>query len=314
MPRAIVYTEFGSPDVLRLSDIDPASPAAGEVAIRVEAAGVNPIDAKLRAGIRPSGPIQTPRRVGADGAGVITAVGDGVEGLRAGEPVVFFGAGGAYADEITLTADRVVPRPPSVSAEDGAGVGIPAGTAYQALRSLAVGAGDTLLLHGGSGAVGQAAIQFAVLWGARVIATCSPARAERVAALGAEPVAYGAGLADRVRALAPGGVTVALDTAGTDEALEVSRDLVTDPARAATIVRGRDAAGYGLRAFGGGSPEPLSERALAWRVEAVPVTLALLAAGGFSIEHGPSLPLSAAAEAHRLVEAGTAGKITLLPA
>ncbi len=198
MPHAIVYTEFGGPDVLHLSDIEPATPGPGDVVIRVEAAGVNPIDAKLRSGARPSGPIETPRRVGADGAGVVTALGDAVEGLRVGEPVVFFGAAGAYADEIAVPASHVVPRPPSVSAQDGAGVGIPAGTAYQALRSLAVGAGDTLLLHAGSGAVGQAAIQFAVLWGARVIATCSRGRAERVESLGAEPVAYGDGLADRV--------------------------------------------------------------------------------------------------------------------
>jgi NADPH2:quinone reductase len=312
MSSAIVYTAFGDPGVLRLVDIDTPAPGPGQLGIRVEAAGVNPIDAKLRSGLRPSGPIAEPRRVGADGAGVVTATGDGVEGFRPGDAVVFFGGAGAYASDVILPADRVLPRPPGVDAATGAAIGIPVSTAYQALRSLAVGPGDTLLLHAGSGAVGQAAVQFAVLWGARVIATASPARAARVAQLGAEPVAYGAGLTERVREIAPD-ITVALDAAGTDEALQTSLDLVADRDRIATLVRGKDAAGLGIRAFSGGSPVPLSARAQAWRAEAIPVTLALLAAGRFDVELGPALPLAEAAEAHRRVEAGVAGKITLTP-
>jgi NADPH:quinone reductase-like Zn-dependent oxidoreductase len=227
--------------------------------------------------------------------------------------VVFFGASGAYATDVVVKAGQVQVRPPQVSAAEGAALGIPVGTAYQALRSLGVGDGDTLLLHGGSGAVGQAAIQFAVLWGATVVATSSEERFDRVRALGATPVAYGDGLADRVRAAAPQGITVALDAAGTDEALHASLELVADHDRVATLVRGRDAAGLGIRAFSGGGPAPLTPQQLQWRAEAVPVTLALLAAGSFSIELGPSFPLADAAEAHRVVESGAAGKVALLP-
>lgn len=313
MATAITYAAFGGPDVLTLTDIEVAPPGPGEVAVRVEAAGVNPLDHKLRSGLRPSGEITEPRRVGGDGAGVVTAVGDGVEGFRPGDAVVVFGAAGTYASDIVVTPAQLAPRPPRVSAAEGAAIGIPAGTAYQTLRSLAVGAGDTLLVHGGSGAVGQAVIQFATLWGARVIATTSDRRAERVRALGGEPVSYAPGLADRVRAVAPEGVTAAIDIAGTDEALASSVDLVADRTRIATLVRGADAASLGIRAFMGGSPRPLSEVEKAWRVEAIPVTLNLMAAGRFSVELGPQLALADADEAHRLVEAGVDGKVVLLP-
>ncbi len=313
MASAIVYTEFGGPEVLQLVEIPDPVPGDGEVSIRVEAAGVNPIEWKLRKGLRSSDPIDQPRRVGADGAGRVTAVGGGVDGFRPGDAVVFSGASGAYATDVVVPASRVHSRPPQVSAAEGAGLGIPIGTAYQTLRSLDVGPGDTLLVHGGSGSVGQAVIQYAVLWGATVLATSSERRVDRVRALGATPLVYGEGLADRIRAAAPQGVTVAIDAAGTDEALQTSLDAVADRSRIATLVRGRDAPSLGIRAFSGGGPVPLSAQQLGWRGEAVPVTLALLAAGRFSIELGPSFPLADAAEAHRLVEAGTDGKVTLVP-
>ncbi|WP_349428011.1 NADP-dependent oxidoreductase [Microbacterium sp. LWS13-1.2] len=313
MTTAIAYTEFGGPEVLHEIPVPDRAPGAGEVAIRVTAAGVNPIDAKLRSGARPSGEITEPRRVGGDGAGVVIAVGDEVDGFRAGDPVVFAGASGAYATEVVVAADRVFARPPQVSAAEGAALGIPVGTAYQALRSLGVGSGDTLLVHGGSGAVGQAVIQFAVLWGATVIATSSERRFDRVSALGAIPVSYGDGLADRVREVAPHGVTAAIDAAGTDEALQTSVELVPDRQRIVTLVRGRDAGGLGIRAFSGGSPLPLTAQQQAWRTEAVPVAVTLMAAGRFSVELGPSFALVDAADAHRAIEAGVDGKITLVP-
>lgn len=311
MSQAIVYTEFGGPEVLHLAGVSAPQPAEGELAIRVEAAGVNPIDWKLRTGLRASGPLDGPRRVGADGAGVVTAVGEGVDGFRVGDAVVFFGTSGAYATDVLVPASGAHPRPSQVSAAEGAALGIPVGTAYQAARSLDVGPGDTLLVHGGSGSVGQSVIQYAVLWGATVLATTSDRRADRVRELGATPIAYGEGLADRVRAAAPQGVTVAIDAAGTDEALHTSIELVADKSRIATIVRGKDADSLGIRAFSGGSPHPLTPQQLAWRAEAIPVTLALLAAGRFSVELGPSLPLAEASEAHRLVQDGVAGKVTL---
>ncbi|MFB7893782.1 zinc-binding alcohol dehydrogenase family protein [Microbacterium sp. NPDC056044] len=313
MTTAIAYTEFGGPEVLHEIPVPEPVAGPGRLTIRVAAAGVNPIDGKLRSGVRPSAAITEPRRVGGDGAGVVTAVGDGVDGFRVGDSVVFASAFGSYATDIAVPAEHVFARPPQVSAAEGAALGIPIGTAYQALRSLAVGSGDTVLVHAGSGAVGQALIQFAVLWGATVVATSSEGRFDRVRELGAIPVAYGEGLAERVRAAAPHGVTVAIDAAGTDEALDTSLELVADRQRIATLVRGRDAAALGIRAFSGGSPEPLTAQQQTWRTEAVPVALALMAAGRFVVELGPSFALADATEAHRLLEAGVSGKITLVP-
>ncbi len=313
MAKAIQYTEIGGPEVLTLNDIPDPVPGPGQVAVRVEAAGVNPIDWKLREGIRPSAPITRPRGTGTDGAGHITAVGEGVDGFRIGDAVVFTGRLGAYATDLLVPAEKVFPRPAGVPAAIGAALGTPVGTAYQALRSLAVRGDDTLLIHGASGAVGQAAVQLAVLAGARVLGTSSEARAGRVADLGGEPIPYGDGLADRVRAAAPDGVTVILDCVGTDEAIHTSLELLADRSRIATIVRGPDAADFGIRAFGGGSPEPLTPQQETWRAEAIPLALALIAAGRFSVELGERYPLERAADAQRDSRAGAPGKLIIVP-
>ena len=313
MATAIQYTRFGGPEVLTLTDVEVPAPGTGEAAVRIQAAGVNPIDYKLRGGARASAPLDKPRRIGNDGAGIVTAVGDGVDGYRVGDAVVISGGSGIYATDVVVAIAKLQHRPPRVSAAEGAALGIPAGTAYQSLRSLDVRDDDTLLVHAGSGSVGQAAIQYAVLWGATVIATASPGRFDRLRELGAIPVAYGDGLEERVRDAAGTPVTVVFDAAGTDEAIHASLDLVDDRSRIATVVRGADAAGFGIRAFSGGSPQPLTPEQQAWRAEAIPVTLALMAAGAFSVQLGPQFALADAAEAHRAAEAGADGKIVLAP-
>ncbi|MDR6865733.1 NADPH:quinone reductase-like Zn-dependent oxidoreductase [Microbacterium resistens] len=314
MAHAIVHAAIGGPEVLTLVEIPEPEPAAGEAVVRIEAAGVNPIDAKQRGGVRPIPPLTEPRRVGFDGAGVVTALGDGVSGLAIGDRVAIRDTLGTYSTALAVPAAHLAPLPDAVTAGEGAALGIPAGTAYQSLRSLGVRDDDVLLVHAGSGAVGQAAVQFAVAWGATVIATGGPGSHERLRELGAIPVAYGEGLEERIRAVAPRPVTVALDGAGTDEAIEASLALVSDRERIATIVRGPDAASFGIRAFSGGSPIPLSAQELVWRAEALPATIALIAAGRFSVEFGPDLPLADAAEAHRLIEVrAVRGKILLHP-
>ncbi|SJN35543.1 Alcohol dehydrogenase [Microbacterium esteraromaticum] len=314
MARAIAYTEIGTPDVLQLINIPVPVAGPGEVVVGINAAGVNPLDAKLRRGARPSAPITEPRRVGFDGAGVVTELGEGVTGFAIGDRVAINNVLGTYATALAVPVERLVRLSDGVTMAEGAALGIPIGTAYQCLRSLNVSKGDTLLVHAGSGAVGQAAVQYATLWGATVIATGSPARFEQLRALGAIPVAYGDGLADRVREAAPEGVTVALDCIGTDEAIQASLELVEDRDRIATIVRGPDAAEFGIRAFSGGSPIPLTDEEVAWRDEAIALTVNLIEAGDFQIELGPELPLAEAARAHELIEQnGARGKIVLVP-
>lgn len=314
MALAIVYTEIGPPSVLRLEEVPDPVAGPGQLLVRLRAAGVNPIDAKLRGGVRPSEPITAPRRVGFDGAGVVEALGAGVTGFAVGDRVVVEDSLGTYATLLAVDAHKAFALPDAVGFAEAAGIPIPAGTAFQSLRSLGVGDGDVLLVHGGTGAVGQLVVQFAIAAGAQVVATGSPARHEELRELGALPVAYGEGLTERIRAAAPGAITVGLDCVGTDEALQSSLELVADRERIATIVRGPDAAGLGIRAFSGGSPEPLTAQELAWRAEAVPFAIGLVAEGGLRIPLGPQLPLAEAARAHELVESGRAGgKIVLLP-
>lgn len=315
MAQAIVQTELGGPEVLTLVEVPDPVPEAGEVVVRVEAAGVNPIDVKQRSGFRPLPPITEPRHLGFDGAGMVTAIGADVTGVAVGDRVAIRDTRGTYATALAAPAAHVTLLPEGVTAAQGAALGIPAGTAYQSLLSLGVTEGDVLLLHAGSGSVGQAAIQFAVDRGATVIATGGASSQERMRELGAIPVVYGEGLEERIREAADGrDITVALDGAGTDEALAASLALVADRNRIATIVRGPDAARLGIRAFSGGSPIPLTAQELAWRAEAVPAALGLIAGGRFSVEFGPELPLAEAAEAHRLIEAHEAhGKIILRP-
>ena len=313
MIRSVVYTELGGPEVLHLiEEVDPVA-GPGQVVVQITAAGVNPVDAKQRSGGRVLPPIVEPRHVGFDGAGVVLELGPGVTALKPGDRVAIVDTRGTYAERLVVEEHNAVPIPREVSDEVAAAIGIPASTAYQALRSLDVRAGDTLLVHAGSGAVGQAAVQFAVDRGATVIATSSAAHHDRLRQLSAIPVEYGPGLVDRVRAVAPHGVTAILDAAGTDEAIEASLELLEDRTRIGTIVRGADAPGWGIQAWSGGSPFPLTAQEQQWRAEAIPLTLKMIAEGRLSVEIGERLPLSEAVQAHRDLAAGQSGKIILLP-
>lgn len=309
----VQYSRIGGPEVLEYATVDLAAPAAGEVLVEVLAVGVNPIDGKLRSGVRATPPITAPRRVGSDASGVVVEVGEGVTGWSAGDEVIV-STSGAYATFLVVPEDRLVRKPEEWSFEQAAAVGIPVSTAYQALRSLGVTAGETVLVHAGSGAVGQAAIQFGAAWGATVVATASPARHDRVRELGGIPVEYGDGLVERVRAVAPQGIDAVLDGAGTDEALTASFELVADRDRIGTIVVGARAAELGIRAWSGGNPVPLSDDEVRLRHEGVPEAARLAREIGFDVEVAETLPFDQAAEAQRRIESGEArGKIVLLP-
>ncbi len=313
MARYVTYDKTGGPEVLEITEGPEPSPVEGEVVVEMRAVGVNPIDWKLRSGFRPGPAFEEPRRTGFDGAGVVAVVGPGVDGWAVGDEVVVQSTQGTYATHVVAKADDLVAKPAGVGFEAAAALGIPVSTAYQALGSLEVGDGDRLLVHGGSGAVGQAAIQLARGRGAFVVATAGERNHDRLRELGAVPVTYGPGLIDRLREASPEGYTVALDGAGTDEALAASLELVGRD-RIGTIVEGATWHELGLQAWGGGSPEPLTVAQQALRAEAVGAVLPLLAAGEFEVEIGRVLPLDQAVEAHRLSERGEVrGKIVLVP-
>jgi NADPH2:quinone reductase len=194
--RAVSYTRFGAPsDVLELSDVDTPAPGAGEVLVRLHVSGVNPSDAKARAGNRPGVTKPAYPRIipHSDGAGVIEAVGAGVNPGRIGQRVwVWNGqwqrSHGTAAEFIALPAVQAVPLPEGVSFDVGATLGIPGLTAAQTVFGGGDVAGQTILISGGAGAVGHNAVQLAHAAGAHVIATSSASAMERVRAAGAAKV------------------------------------------------------------------------------------------------------------------------------
>jgi enoyl reductase len=315
MARFVQYTRLGGPEVLEVAEGPAPHAGEGEVVVEVRAVGINPLDVKLRAGTRPSPPITSPRVPGWDASGVIAEIGPGVVGWEADDEVVVTNAKGSYTTHALVPVSGLTRKPPSLGWVQAAGLGIPTSTAYQALRSLGVGEGMTVLVHAASGSVGQAAVQFARAMGARVIGTASAANHDRLRQLGAIPVAYGEGLVERVRAIAPDGIDRVLDAAGTDEAIEASLELVDDPQHVGTIVRGADAPGWGIQAWSGGSKVPLTAEQKAWRAEGIRVAAERAAAGEFDVEIARTLPLEQAADAQRMLEDGTAprGKLVLLP-
>jgi NADPH:quinone reductase len=307
---AIVATDFGGPEVLAVVPVDVGAPGPGEVTVQVRAAGVNPVDYKFYSGVYGKDPAQLPMRLGREAAGVVTAVGEG-GAAHVGDEVIVYGAGanGLYASVVTVPAGSVVPKPAELSWETAAGLLLAGATALHTLVATGVDAGDTVLVHGAAGSVGQLVVQLAVRRGARVIGTAAPERHEQLRAWGAEPVTYGPGLADRVRAL--GTVTAAVDTVGTDEAIDVSLELIADPSRIATIAGQGRAAGTEIKRLGGG---PGSDPGTAIRAHAWEELVPLAAKGELDLVIARTFALTDAATAHRFVLEGHAGgKVILLP-
>jgi NADPH:quinone reductase len=310
MPAAVIATGFGGPDVLSVIDEPVPEPGPGQVRIAVRAAGVNPVDWKMYSARPGADPALLPIRVGLEAAGVVTAAGPD-RLARVGDEVIAFRAPGAYAAELVVPAGSLVPKPASLGWPAAGGLMLTGVTAWHCLVAAGAAAGDTVLVHGGSGGVGAMAVQLAVLRGATVVATASPARHDFLRELGAVPVAYGPGLADRVRAAAPGGVDVALDMVGTDEAVDVSLELVADRARIVSIAAWARRQADGITTIGGG---PGADPGAEIRNAARPELARLAGQGSLTVHVTQTFPLAQAAAAHRASMTGhTAGKIILIP-
>ena len=208
--KAVRFSQFGGPEVLEIVELPDPHPGPGQVRIAVRAAGVNPSDWKKRQGLMDG---ELPQTLGHEAAGVVDELGEGVTDVAVGDRVFGFSAEGAAQAELAVLS-YYAPIPPSLDFAGAAALPAAIETATRALDQLGVRSGSTLLINGASGSVGSAAVQLAVARGARVIGTASPANHDYLRSLGAEPVAYGAGLAGRVRVLAPDGVDEALDVAG----------------------------------------------------------------------------------------------------
>jgi NADPH:quinone reductase-like Zn-dependent oxidoreductase len=310
MSRVVIAPAYGGPEVLQVIDETPAEPGEGQVRIAVRAAGVNPYDFKMYSGSIGDDPAALPMRLGFEAAGVVDAVGPGVAGVAVGDEVIAHPVSGAYADYIIAGADNVFAKPASLGWPEAAGLMLVGVTAAHALVATSVSAGDTVLVHAAAGGVGLSAVQQAVIAGARVIGTAKASSHDRLRELGVEPVEYGEGLADRVRALAPDGVDAALDLVGSDEALEVSLELVADRDRIVTIANFMGAQEAGIKSIGGGpGADPGTDIRAAARARVVEWA----GAGRLKVFVSQTFSLDDAAAAHEFVRDGRAsGKVALL--
>lgn len=304
-------TVWGSPDAWELREVDVPAPRHGEVTIRVHAAGVNPADAKHVA--LPREGVSLPLPIGYEVSGVLTAVGPDTSiasgAAAVGDEVIAFRVQGGYATELTVPADLVLHKPSTLTHPAAANLLLAGTTAAEMLAVTAAEPGETILLHGASGAVGVAVLQLAAVRGVTVIGTASESGAERVARYGGVPVRYGPGLADRVRALAPHGIAAALDSVGTAEALDVSMELVADRDRIVTIADAARASRDGIRFIAGALPD--SAR---FRAEARGQLVDLAERGLLEVPVARTYPLADARDALRLLAGGhPGGKLALIP-
>lgn len=252
-----IATTWGAPETWELVQHEVPTPAHGEVTIRVEAAGVNPADAKHVASPRPG--VQLPVPIGYEVSGTISAIGPdtriGSGDARVGDEVIAFRVRGGYASEVTVPAEKAFAKPTTLTHPEAANLLLAGTTAAEMLWVTGAAPGETILLHGASGAVGVSVLQQAALRGIRVIGTSSSERFDVVRRFGGVPVRYGAGLADRVRdAAGEAGVAAALDAVGTDEAVDVSLELVADRQRIVTIAAMGRAESDGIRVIAGSMP------------------------------------------------------------
>ncbi|MBI3891575.1 MAG: NADPH:quinone reductase [Candidatus Wallbacteria bacterium] len=319
--KAIQVTQFGGPEVLKLAEVPDPAAAAGQVVVRVEAAGVNPVDTYIRSGAYARKP-PLPFTPGMDGAGVIESIGPGVTGRAAGERVYIAGClSGTYAQKALCLEQQVHPLPQRVSYAQGAGVFVPYGTAWRALFFCARATpGETVLVHGASGGVGVAAVQLARAAGLTVFGTGgTEAGRELVRTQGAHHVLdhRAPGYLDELMKLTGGrGVDIVLEMLAN---VNLAKDLEVLAPRGRVVVIGSRGA------------IPIDPRAAMTRdasivgmalLNATPAELAIVhAALVAGLESGTlrpivrqELPLGSAARAHGLVmESGAQGKIVLIP-
>ncbi|MFI9217976.1 NADP-dependent oxidoreductase [Streptomyces werraensis] len=286
--KKVSYAEFGGPDVLRLIDADKPHAGPGEIRIAVRAAGVNPVDWRIREGqMRPALPASLPAGVGLDAAGVVDEVGEGVTDVAAGDRV--FGEGtDTYAEFAVLHAWARMPE--GLSFEEAAGYPSVMETALRVLRECGVRPGQTLLVSGASGGVGSAVLQIARDRGITVVGTAGAANLAYLRGLGAHATTYAEGWPERVRAFTS--VDAALDLAGAGVVRELV-ELTGEPARVVSIAD-RTAPELGVRFsnVAGSVPDALKE------------TVRLLEQGRLHIPVEKAYSLAEAAAAHTDSRAG----------
>ena len=301
--KAFGYSANGGPEVQEFLDLPVPTPLPGELLVQVRAAGVNPVDWKIRSGLYGSADAaDLPAVLGFEVAGVVREVGADAGGFAVGDEVfgsVAPGSGG-YAEYTLLTAGATAAKPPQVSFTDAATLTVAGATAYDGVTQLGLTEGQTLLINGASGGVGVAAAQIARDLGINVIGTAGPDKRALVESLGATLIPYGDGVADRIRQLLPDGVNAIFDLAG-GEGLRAVADLLGDRSK---LISAGDAAT--VTDLGG----HLIERDRTSRV--LEIVAAMVADGKLDPHVEDIISLDDAADAVAAVEVGHAkGKVVI---
>lgn len=251
MSLTVQFDKYGGSDVLRVVEVPDRAPDAGEVRVRVVAAGINPGEIGIRTGaLHERFPATFPSGQGSDFAGVIAEVGARVDGVHVGDEVIGFSDWrNAQAESVTLPADHVIPKPHGVSWDEGGALYVAGTTAFACIEAVGIRRGDTVVVAGGAGGVGSIVTQLAVLAGAAVVATASKENHEFLESVGAIPIEYGKDLEKRIRVTVPDGVDAFIDTSG-DGAVAVAVALGVDRNRINTIADRPAAAKFKVRANG----------------------------------------------------------------
>lgn len=298
MSKRIAYYEYGAPDVLCFEDEQPAEPSHGQVRIRNELIGVNPVDWKMVAGyFRHTDRAAFPHVPGWASTGIIDAIGDDVTGFDVGDAVIAGARGGAYREQLVVDAGLVVLRPEGISVEQTAGLPSSAVAGYSMVQNLGITAEDTLLVHGAAGSVGSATVQIALERGATVIGTASPTNHDYLRSLGAIPVAYGDGLENALRSL--GAITASADAVGGRDSVAATMGTLRSGGRAVT-------------AWGDEYSQAAGVPWVQHSEDELEQTVAIADRGALTVRISETFPLAQAARAFRLCQTNhPEGKILL---
>jgi NADPH:quinone reductase-like Zn-dependent oxidoreductase len=307
--KAVRFDEYGPVSVLDVREVPVPEPAAGQVLIRVKAAGINPGEAKIRDGaLDAMFPATFPSGEGSDFAGVVEKLGPGVTGLAPGDDVIgWVDTRSSQAEYTIAEAANLTARPSGLPWEIAGAIPVAGGTAWAMVQAVGVKPGDTVVVAGAAGGVGAIAAQLARRAGATVIGLASPSNHDWLSRHGIVPLAYGDGVAERIRSAVPAGqgIDAFLDTFGGDYVEIALNDLKVSPERVDTIVRFDAAAKYGIKAAGssvGMTPDVLGELA------------GLVAAKELEIPLAHTYPLREVRDAYtKLARGHVRGKIVLIP-
>lgn len=305
--RAVRFDHYGGRDVLYVGDVDVPQPPAGEVLVEVRAAGVNPGEAAIRSGaMHEVFPTTFPSGEGSDLAGVVGAVGAGVTGFSAGDEVLGWSERrSSHADHVLVPGGQLIRKPRELSWEVAGSLYVVGCTAYAAVRAVGAGEGDTVAVSAAAGGVGSVVTQLLRTKGATVLGIASPANHDWLAAHGAVPVAYGEGLAERLRAAAPHGTVDAFIDLFGPEYVQLAVDLGVRPERIDTVISFGKAQEVGAKAEGSmtaSTTDVLAEMA------------DLVASGRIELPVAGSYPLEGVRDAYAEVEQRhTRGKVVLVP-